>query len=97
MKKIPTIFKREFEGKNIVRVLPEITEGLENVLKYGIATRKYDGACCAVINGEFYKRYDAKNGKPVPEGAIPCQLSPDPVTGHFPHWVPVSETVAFLA
>ena len=31
MKKIPTIFKREFEGKNIVRVLPEITEGLELV------------------------------------------------------------------
>lgn len=91
MKKIPTIFKREFEGGHVVRVLPEVTEGLEYVLKYGIATVKLDGACCAVINGKFYKRYDAKNGKPVPERAIPCQLSPDPVTGHFPHWVPVSE------
>ena len=91
MKKIPTIFKREFEDGHVVRILPEVTEGLEYVLKYGIATRKYDGACCAVINGKFYKRYDAKNGKPVPEGAISCQLLPDPVTGHFPHWVPVSE------
>lgn len=87
MKKIPTIFKREFEGKNIVRVLPEITEGLENVLKFGIATVKYDGACCAVIDGRFYKRYDAKNGKPVPEGAIRCQNEADPVTGHLPCWV----------
>lgn len=91
MRKIPTIFKREFEGGHVVRVLPEVTEGLEYVLKYGIATVKFDGACCAVINGKFYKRYDAKNGRPVPEGAISCQLSPDPVTGHFPHWVPVSE------
>lgn len=91
MKKIPTIFKREFEGGHVVRVLPEVTEGLEYVLKYGIATVKFDGACCAVINGKFYKRYDAKNGKPVPEGAIKCQEEPDPITEHLPCWVPVDE------
>ena len=91
MKKIPTIFKREFLGKNVVNVLPEITNGLEYVLKYGTTTVKWDGACCAVINGKFYKRYDAKNGKPVPEGAIKCQEEPDPITGHFPCWVYVDE------
>lgn len=91
MKKIPTIFKREFEDNHVVRALPEVTEGLEYVLKYGIATVKFDGACCAVINGKFYKRYDAKNGKPVPKNAIMCQPEADPVTGHLPCWVPVDE------
>ena len=57
----------------------------------GQATVKVDGSCCAIINGEFYKRYDAKNGKPVPEGAIKCQDDPDPITGHMPCWVKCSE------
>lgn len=50
---------------------------------------KLDGACCAIINGEFYKRFDAKPDRAVPEGAIPCD-EPDPVTGHWPHWVKVA-------
>lgn len=91
MKKIPTLFKREFEDHKVVRVLPEVTEGMEWVLEgEGIATEKLDGAACAVIGGELYKRYDAKNGKPVPNGAIKCQEEPDPVTGHFPCWVKCS-------
>jgi len=88
MKKIPTLFKREFVDHQIVNTLPEVTEGLDWVLAgQGRATVKYDGACTAIIDGEFYKRYDAKNGKPVPEGAIKCQEEPDPVTGHMPCWV----------
>lgn len=54
----------------------------------GDATVKIDGACCAIIDGVFYKRYDAKKGKTPPAGAIPC-CDPDPVTGHWPHWVRV--------
>jgi len=56
----------------------------------GEATLKLDGACCAILDGKFYRRYDAKKGKQPPEGAIPC-CHPDPVTGHWPHWVPVKE------
>ena len=90
MKKIPTLFKREFEGHNIVNTLPEVIEGMEWVLNgEGIATVKWDGSCCAIIGGVFYKRYDAKNGKPVPEGAIKCQEEADPITGHLPCWVKV--------
>lgn len=91
MRKIPTLFKREFEGHKIIDVLPELTDpSLQWVLDgEGIATVKWDGACCAIIDGEFYKRYDAKNGKPVPEGAIKCQEEADPVTGHLPCWVKV--------
>ena len=86
MKKIPTLFKREFEGTHIKATLPVVTPGMEWVLNgEGVATVKYDGAACAIIDGELYKRYDAKNGKKPPEGAIPC-CAPDPVTGHHPHW-----------
>lgn len=88
MKKIPTLFVREFEGHTIKRVTNEITPGCEDAFKHGIATVKFDGACCAIIDGEFYKRYDAKAGKKPPEGAIPC-CDPDPITGHWPHWVKV--------
>lgn len=89
MKKIPTLFKREFDNHRVVKVLPKVTEGLEWVLTDPdvYATVKVDGACCAIINGEFYKRYDAKKGKPVPEGAIKCQDAQDPITGHLPCWV----------
>lgn len=87
MKKIPTLFERVFDGHKIVDILPNITAGCERAFLEGVATIKIDGSCCAIINGEFYKRYDAKAGKPIPEGAIPCQDEPDAVTGHFPCWV----------
>lgn len=88
MKKIPTLFAREFENHKVVGISPEVTEGMGWVLNgEGIATVKIDGSCCAIINGEFYKRYDAKKGKPIPDGAIKCQDEPDPVTGHLPCWV----------
>lgn len=90
MKKIPTLFTRVYENHKIVDVLPEITPGCEEAFLYGTATVKIDGACCAIINGRGYKRYDAKKGKKPPEGAIPC-CDPDPVTGHWPHWVEVDE------
>lgn len=87
MKKIPTLFVRTFEGHNVTKTLPQVTPGFEWVLAgEGIATVKWDGACCAIIDGELYRRYDAKKGKTPPDGAIPC-CDPDPVTGHWPHWV----------
>lgn len=87
MKKIPTLFEREFQNHKVVGITEKVTPGMEWVLEgKGIATEKIDGACCAIIDGEFYKRYDAKRGKKAPEGAIPC-CDPDPVTGHHPHWV----------
>ena len=90
MKKIPTLFVRKFENHKVVDITDEITPGCEEAFKNGEATIKYDGACCAFIDGVFYKRYDAKKGKQPPVGAIPC-CDPDPVTGHWPHWVPIDE------
>lgn len=88
MKKIPTLFTRVFENKRIIDITPEITPGCEEAFLNGAATVKVDGSCCAIIDGVFYKRYDAKKGKKPPVGAIPC-CDPDPVTGHHPHWVKV--------
>lgn len=88
MKKIPTLFERVYENHKIVDILPNVTVGMEWVLDGdGVATVKWDGSCCAIINGEFYKRYDAKKGKKIPDGAIKCQDEPDKVTGHMPCWV----------
>lgn len=87
MKKIPTLFERVYQNHKIVDIKPIVTKGMEWVLEGdGIATVKLDGSCCAIINGEFYKRYDAKKGKKAPDGAIPC-CEADPITGHHPHWV----------
>ena len=92
MKKIQTLFERVYENHKIVDILPNVTQGMEWVLEgKGIATLKVDGSCCAIINGEFYKRYDAKRGKQIPEGAIKCQEEPDPITGHLTCWVKVDE------
>ena len=89
MKKIPTLFEREFENHRVVKVLDKVTPGLEWVLEGGATpTVKWDGSCCAIIGSEFYKRFDAKKGRKVPDGAIPC-CDPDPITGHWPHWVKI--------
>lgn len=56
MKKIPTLFEREFENHRIVRILPNVSPDLAWVMAgEGVATIKWDGACCAVINGVFTK------------------------------------------
>lgn len=87
MKKIPTLFERVYENNRVVDITDKVTHGMEWVLENkGQATIKWDGSCCAIINGELYRRYDAKKGKKPPKGAIPC-CDPDPVTGHHPHWI----------
>lgn len=91
MKKIPTLFVRKFENGKPKSVTDAITAGCEEAFFHGEAKVKIDGSCCAIINGEFYRRYDAKHGKPAPKGAIPC-CEPDAITGHHPHWVKVSES-----
>lgn len=90
MKKIPTLFIREFENHKVKTIIPEITPGCKDAFLYGDATIKFDGSCCAYVDHTLYKRYDAKHGKKPPEGAIPC-CEPDPITGHHPHWLKVSE------
>lgn len=90
MKKIPSLFMRDRSIPGVQTVCrDEVTPGCEWVLEgIGIATRKYDGACCMLKDGKFFKRYDAKHGKTPPKDFTPAQ-EPDPITGHWTGWVPV--------
>lgn len=90
MKKIPTIFSREDSGRR--HVLAVLVAGCESVIEgAGVATRKRDGTATMVDSqGRLWKRYDAKKGKAPPAQFNPCQ-DPDPITGHWPGWVPVGE------
>lgn len=91
VKKIPTVFKRVFERHTVVDITEEFSSDLvREAFLRGVATIKWDGACCAIIDENFYKRYDAKRGRRPPVGAISCS-APDPVTGHHPYWVLVDE------
>lgn len=85
MKKIISLFQRNYDGDRLVR--DELVPGAEWVANgEGVATQKFDGTCCMVRDGKLYKRYDAKAGKTPPEGFEPAQ-DPDPVTGHWPGWL----------
>ncbi|MFX1570630.1 MAG: DUF5565 family protein [Promethearchaeota archaeon] len=90
MKKIISLFKRNYNENRLV--INEIVEGAEWVINgEGIATRKFDGTCCKIENGKLYKRYDAKKGKKPPKEFISAQ-EPDFITGHWPGWVPVTNS-----
>lgn len=62
MKKIPSLFKRNYDGDRLV--YDEVVPGSEWVLTgKGIATIKFDGTACMVRDGKLYKRYDRKMTK----------------------------------
>lgn len=89
MKKIISLFKRDYERTRLV--FDEITPGAEWVANgEGAPTVKVDGTCCMVRDGKLYKRHDVKKGKQAPEGFEPAQ-DPDPITGHWPGWLPVGD------
>ncbi|GAG08344.1 unnamed protein product [marine sediment metagenome] len=55
MQKIPTVYVRDPDNPRLVT--REITEGCEWVFNgEGTATEKFDGTCCAVIDGAAMKR-----------------------------------------
>lgn len=92
MRKMKTLFKRQFENHKVAKCLEEIEPECKWVLDgEGYATEKIDGTCCMIKDNILYKRFDYKKGRKLPEGAIPCQEKPDEITEHFPHWVEVSK------
>jgi len=94
MKKIPSIFKRNYDGDRLVR--PELVEGCEWVLEEKVTpTEKFDGTSCMIENGLLYKRRDRRmdkrtgKPKPAPAGWVPCEDAPNEHTGHWPGWLEV--------
>lgn len=91
MQKIISLFCRNYDTDHLVR--NEVVHGAEWVLAgEGIPTRKWDGTCCLIQDGVFYKRFELKQKKhcAVPAGFIAAQ-DPDPITGDQPGWVPVGD------
>lgn len=90
MKKIPTIFDRDWDAKPSL-VIDEPILGCEWVFNdEGIATRKYDGMCCLISAGKLFKRRELKNGTEAPKGWRPVQF--EAATGNEIGWEPVSDT-----
>jgi hypothetical protein len=106
MQKIPSVFKRDYEGTRLM--YDEVVPGCEWVLAgEGVATVKWDGTCCRTRNGQLWQRYDRKptrearrrgkpyvsvdDFKPAPEGWEAAEDKPNLHTGHWPGWVPVGE------
>lgn len=91
MKKIKSLFVREFGEKHSVKATPIVEPGFKWVLEgEGIATRKRDGTCTKIENGEIFRRYDCKHGKTPPQGFIPAD-EPDPITEHWPGWLKIDK------
>lgn len=89
MKKIISLFQRNYDGDRLVR--DEVVPGAEWVLAgEGTATRKYDGTCCMVRDGKLFKRYEVKKGKQPPENFEPA-TDVDAKTGKQQGWVPVGD------
>ena len=92
MKKIISLFQRNYDGDRLVR--DELVSGAEWVVAgEGVATTKRDGTACLIKDGLLYRRYDAKCGKRPPPNFAAAQ-EPDPVTGHWPGWIPVDDSPA---
>ena len=90
MKKIPTIFERDWAGDKS-RVLDQPTAAHALICEPdAVATEKIDGTAAMVRDGVLYKRYELRRGKIAPVGFEPCD-EPDPKTGKQPGWVPVGD------
>jgi len=64
MEKIKNLFVRDFATRLVV---DEVMPGSEWVAAgEGVATRKWDGTCCRVLDGVLWKRFSANKGAKVP-------------------------------
>ena len=68
MKKIPTMFERDWEGDRS-RVIDKPHPDCGWVFAgEGRATRKLDGTCCMIRGGKMFKRRELRAGDALPPG-----------------------------
>lgn len=100
MKKIPTLFVRDEQNRKLVT--DQVSPGCEWVASgEGVATKKYDGICCMIRDGKFYRRFTlqtpgyvdergrAKKPQSHPQFEAATEL--DTTTGKQEGWVPVGD------
>lgn len=89
MKKIPTIFDRDWDGdrSRVVNVWHKDCAWVRD--GEGVATRKIDGTSCLVRDGKLWKRREIKKGQTPPSD---FELATnDAETGKQAGWVPVGD------
>ena len=90
MQKIISLFQRNYDGDRQVR--DEVVPGAEWVQEgEGIATVKWDGTCCMIQDGWFFRRHTVRKGKTAPPH-WEAAAGVDPVTGKQAGWVPVNNS-----
>lgn len=89
MKKIPTMFERDWDGDRsrvVDKPHPDCAWVFEGE---GVAKRKYDGTSCLIRDGKLYKRREVKGGQtPPPDFEV---VAVDEETGKTVGWVPVGD------
>lgn len=89
MKKIPTMFERDWNGDRS-RVVNAIHPDCGWVAAgEGWPTAKLDGTCCLVRNGALFKRRELRAGEKAPPGFE--AEGTDQETGKTVGWVPVGD------
>lgn len=87
MKKIPTIFERDWNGDRS-RVLDKPNPDCGWVFAgQGAATVKLDGTCCLLRDGRLFKRRELRQGETSPVDFEGVEY--DAETGKTVGWVPV--------
>jgi len=90
MKKIPTIFERDWNGDRS-RVVDKINPKAQWVFDgEGWPTRKLDGTSCMIRDGKLFKRREFRSGSKTPFDFIVCDR--DDETGKTVGWVPVGDS-----
>lgn len=90
MKKIPTIFERDWEGDRSRVVNTPNPECGWVFSGEGVATQKVDGTCCMIEGGRLWKRRELKKGAAEPEGFKLEDV--DEKTGKRVGWVTVADS-----
>lgn len=87
MKKIISLFQRNYDGDRLVR--DELVAGAEWVAAgEGVATRKWDGTCVMYDGATWWARREVKAGKQMPETFT--LVEHDETTGNFFGWEPAA-------
>lgn len=89
MKKIPTIFERDWNGDRSRVVDIPHPDCAWVFAGEGVATRKYDGTSCLIRDGKLYKRRELKGNQPAPPDFELADR--DEETGKTVGWVPVGD------
>jgi hypothetical protein len=89
MKKIPTIFDRDWNGdrSRVVDVINPLADWV--FAGEGVATTKLDGTSCLVQGGQLFKRRELRAGEGTPENFTQADF--DETTGKIVGWVPVGD------